>query len=73
MAKIFTVLLAIFIFRASVQAADKIRIGVPPDAGHFTFPLAQKKGFLTGEGFEADIISITGPVANIALASKRRH
>ena len=61
--------LIFFQLQPSAYAADKIRIGVPPDAGHFTFPLAQKKGFLTGEGFEAEIISITGPVANIALAS----
>jgi len=61
--------LIFFQLQSSAYAADKIRIGVPPDAGHFTFPLAQKKGFLTGEGFEAEIISITGPVANIALAS----
>jgi NitT/TauT family transport system substrate-binding protein len=69
MTKIFTGLLAIFISQASVQAADKIRIGMPADAGHFTFPLAQKKGFLTEEGLEAEIITITGQVANIALAS----
>jgi len=61
--------LIFFQLQPSAYAADKIRIGVPPDAGHFTLPLAQKKGFLTGEGFEAEIISITGPVANIALAS----
>lgn len=69
MAKIFALLLATFIFQASVQAADKIRIGMPPDAGHFTLPLAQKIGFLKEEGIEAEIITITGPVANIALAS----
>ena len=69
MANIFAVLLAIFIFHASVQAADKIRIGAPADAGHFTLPLAQKRGFLTEEGFEAEIITITGQVANIALAN----
>ena len=69
MTKIFAVLLAIFIFQASVQAADKIRIGMPADAGHFTLPLAQKMGFLKEEGLEAEIITITGQVANIALAS----
>jgi ABC-type nitrate/sulfonate/bicarbonate transport system substrate-binding protein len=42
---------------------------MPADAGHFTFPLAQKKGFLAEEGLEAEIITITGQVANIALAS----
>jgi ABC-type nitrate/sulfonate/bicarbonate transport system substrate-binding protein len=69
MARIFIVLLAIFIFQASVQAADKIRVAMPADAGHFTVPLAQKRGFLKEEGIEAEIITISGPVANIALAS----
>jgi hypothetical protein len=46
MSGIFQALLAVFVFQATVQAADKIRIGLPADAGHFTFPLAQKKGFL---------------------------
>ena len=58
-----------FFLQPSAQAADKIRIGLPADAGHFTFPLAQQRGFLKEEGFEAEIITITGPVANIALSS----
>jgi len=62
-------LLAVVIFEASVHAADKIRIGLPADAGHFTLPLAQKKGFLKEEGFEAELVTITGPVANIALSN----
>jgi NitT/TauT family transport system substrate-binding protein len=65
----FAVLLAIFVFQASAHAVDKIRIAMPADAGHFTIPLAQKRGFLKEEGIEAEIITITGPVANIALAS----
>jgi len=69
MARIFAVLLTIFVFQDFVQAADKIRIGMPADAGHFTLPLAQKMGFLKEEGLEAEIITITGTVANIALAS----
>ena len=69
MAYIFSVLLAIFAFQATVQAADKIRIAMPADAGHFTLPLAQKRGFLKEEGIEAEIVTISGPVANIALAS----
>ena len=69
MARIFTVLLAIFISQASARAADKIRIGMPPDAGHFTFPLAQKSGFLKDEGFETEIIRLVGPVANVALTN----
>ena len=62
-------LLAICLLQTTVQAADKIRIGMPADAGHFTLPLAQKRGFLREEGFDAEIITITGPVANIALAN----
>lgn len=62
-------LLVLFSFQASVDAADKIRIGMPADAGHFTLPLAQKKGFLKEESIEADLVTITGQVANIALAS----
>jgi len=69
MARIFAVLLTIFVFQNFVQAADKIRIGMPADAGHFTLPLAQKIGFLKEEGIEAEIITITGPVANIALSN----
>jgi ABC-type nitrate/sulfonate/bicarbonate transport system substrate-binding protein len=42
---------------------------MPADAGHFTVPLAQKRGFLKEEGIEAGIVTISGPVANIALAS----
>jgi ABC-type nitrate/sulfonate/bicarbonate transport system substrate-binding protein len=62
-------LLVLFSFQASVDAADKIRIGMPADAGHFTLPLAQKRGFLKEESIEADLVTITGQVANIALAS----
>jgi NitT/TauT family transport system substrate-binding protein len=62
-------LLVLFSFQAAVDAADKIRIGMPADAGHFTLPLAQKRGFLKEEGLDADIVTIAGPVANIALAS----
>jgi NitT/TauT family transport system substrate-binding protein len=58
-----------FLLQPSAQAVDKIRIGLPADAGHFTLPLAQKRGFLREEGFEAEIITITGPVANIALTN----
>ena len=69
MKKLVWLLLTVFLLDGSVHAADKIRIGMPADAGHFTFPLAQKKGFLKEEGFEAEIITITGPVANIALSN----
>ena len=36
---------------------------------HFTMHLAQKRGFLKEEGFEAEIITISGPVANVALSN----
>jgi len=58
-----------FLLQPSAQAVDKIRIGLPADAGHFTLPLAQKRGFLKEEGFEAELITISGPVANIALSN----
>jgi NitT/TauT family transport system substrate-binding protein len=66
--KIYLILLSVFLLHASVHAADKIRIALPADAGHFTFPLAQKRGFLKDEGIEAELVTM-GAVANIALAS----
>lgn len=63
------VFLALWLVPNSTQAAEKIRIGMPNDAGHFTLQLAQKRGFLRDEGFDAEIITINGPVANVALAS----
>ena len=70
MAKIWTSLLAIVIFHASVHAADKIRIAVPGLGAHFiTFPLAQKRGFLKEEGLEAEIIHVFGTVAIAALSN----
>ena len=68
MTTIFLLLLVAFVFQAPADAADRIRIGMPPDPGHFTFPLAQR-GFLKDEGFEAEIIRLVGPVANIALSN----
>ena len=62
-------LLAICLLHTSVQAADKIRISTPGDAAHFTMHLAQKRGFLKEEGFDAELITISGPVANIALSN----
>ena len=69
MKKTLLVLSILFIFHTRVHAADKIRIAMPADAGHFTLPLAQKRGFLKEEGIEAELITITGQVANISLAS----
>ena len=69
MKKIFVTLLALFLLQTSVHAADKIRISTPADAAHFTMHLAQKKGFLKEEGFDAELIVISGPVANVALSN----
>ena len=69
MKMIFLALVTVILLHDSVHAADKIRIAMPADAGHFTFPLAQKRGFLKEEGIETDIITISGPVANIALSN----
>ncbi len=67
--QMFVPLLGLCLFYASVQAAERIRISTPGDAAHFTMHLAQKKGFLKEEGFEAEIIMISGPVANVALSN----
>jgi len=69
MLKIFVVLLSTFIFEGSVHAADKIRIGFAPGASSISFPLAQKKGFLKEEGFEAEIVRMTSTVQVAALVS----
>src|SRR5215471_7198076 len=71
MDKFLAVLLVISIFQTSVQAMDKIRIGTPADAAHFTMHLAHKKGFLKEEGFDAEMIAISGgaPVASVALSN----
>ena len=69
MRKILLALLILFCSHTLADAADKLRIAMPADAGHFTFPLAQKRGFLKEEGIEAEIITISGPVANIALSN----
>jgi NitT/TauT family transport system substrate-binding protein len=61
-------LLTIFGLHGVVEAADKIRIAVPePNAAYMTFPLAQKKGFLAGEGVSAEVISMRGALTIPAL------
>src|SRR5215510_13269532 len=69
MKKIFVTLLGLFFLQSSVHATDRIRISTPGDAAHFTMHLAQKKGFLKEEGFDAEVIVISGPVANVALSN----
>ena len=59
-----------FLLCGSVGAADKIRIGVPQQVVHWmVFPLAEKKGFFKEEGFDAEIVRITGPSGRSALVS----
>jgi ABC-type nitrate/sulfonate/bicarbonate transport system substrate-binding protein len=62
-------LLCLFLLPGFVHAADKIRISTPADAAHFTMHLAQQKGFLKEEGLDAELIVISGPVANVALSN----
>src|ERR1051325_2941048 len=55
---------------AAAAAADKIRVGVPQQVVHWmVFPLAQQKGFFKEEGFDAEIVRITGPSGRSALMS----
>ena len=61
--------LAVFVFSASADAADKIRIGFAPGASSTALPLAQNKGFFREEGLEAEIIRMSSTVAAAALAS----
>jgi NitT/TauT family transport system substrate-binding protein len=67
--KLILVSLVVFLFQASVEAADKIRIGAPFAGGLITMPLAQKKGFLKDEGIDAEIITIAGGIATAALVN----
>ena len=64
------VLAAIGILHMPSHAADKIRISMTGFAGQFmTFPLAQKRGFLREEGFEAEIIRISAAAGRAALTN----
>src|ERR1044071_4873287 len=63
-------LIVSMIFVATAQAADKIRISMTGFAGQFmTFPLAQKRGFLKEEGFEAEVIRISAAAGRAALTN----
>jgi len=64
------VLAAIAILHMPSHAADKVRISMTGFAGQFmTFPLAQKRGFLKEEGFEAEIIRIPAAAGRAALTN----
>ena len=69
MSAVFLLLASMFLIADGVYAADKIRISTPSDAAHFTMHLAQRRGFLKEEGFDAELIMISGPVANVALSN----
>ncbi len=70
MRNFFFVLIAILVLHVPVYAADKIRISMTGFAGQFmTFPLAQKRGFLKEEGFEAEIIRISAAAGRAALTN----
>lgn len=70
MNEMFATLLTIILFQTSVEAADKIRISMTGFAGQFmTFPLAQKRGFLKEEGFDAEIIRISAAAGRAALTN----
>ncbi|HEX9144877.1 MAG TPA: ABC transporter substrate-binding protein [Candidatus Binatia bacterium] len=60
----------LFLANGTVSGAEKIRVGVPQQVVHWmVFPLAQQKGFFKEEGFDAEIVRITGPSGRSALMS----
>ena len=70
MKNILGALLVLFLFHSSAHGANRVRIGYPSTVGHFiTLPLAQKKGFLTEEGIDAEIVQIRPLAAVPALAN----
>src|SRR5262245_44332920 len=68
--QILGILFSILFFYASVQSADKIRIGYPgPSAQFIPLQLAQSKGFLRDEGLDAENIQMAGNVPISALVN----
>ena len=66
----FLVMTTLYLLHASVQAAEKIRIGFPEfNSSTFTLPMAQIKGFFHEEGLQAELIRIRSAVALPALTS----
>lgn len=71
MRKIFVSFLSFFLLHTLVHAADKVRISISNLSGQFmTYPLALNRGFLKEEGFEAEIIRVTGGAASAAMTSE---
>lgn len=70
MMKFLVALLTSILLLASAHAADKLRISMTGFAGQFmTFPLAQKRGFLKEEGFDAEILRISATAGRAALTN----
>jgi NitT/TauT family transport system substrate-binding protein len=63
--KIIWASLIFFLLHASAQAADKIRVAIPPGV-HAYIPLAQKKGFFKEEGLDAEVVEMRSPAVAIA-------
>src|SRR5437667_244898 len=70
MVQLLVALLSIFVLHTSVDAADKIRIGIPDFTAQFgSLSLAQKRGFLQEEGLQTEFIRINAIVGLAALVS----
>lgn len=70
MHRLVVILMISTMFAAPIQAADKIRISMTGFAGQFmTYPLAQKRGFLKEEGFEAEVLRIAAAAGRAALTN----
>lgn len=70
MHRLVAILMISTAFAAPTQAADKIRISMTGFAGQFmTYPLAQKRGFLKEEGFEAEVLRIAAAAGRAALTN----
>ena len=68
LSQIKLVLFFFFSLHVLAEAAEKIRITVPDtNAAYMTFPLAQKRGFLTHQGFAADVLLMRGTLTMPAL------
>lgn len=68
--RFFATAAIVLVLCGPLGAADKIRVGVPQQVVHWmVFPLAEKKGFFKEEGFDAEIVRITGPSGRSALMS----
>lgn len=67
---VFAAAIILLFANGIIRAAEKIRVGVPQQVVHWmVFPLAQQKGFFKEEGFDAEIVRITGPSGRSALMS----